>query len=90
MSPDLSTLDGEVTLSAAAQTHDALQPGLALLRGLRRQYVMGRLTHAQLLMVCGLAHELATTTPCPEAVGHGSEQSIASHRGCVADACFSG
>lgn len=40
-----------------------LRSGLALLRGLRRQYVIGRLTHRQLLTVCALAHELARNTP---------------------------
>ncbi len=40
-----------------------LRTGLALLRGLRRQYVLGRLTHRQLRAVCTLAHELASRTP---------------------------
>jgi transcriptional regulator with XRE-family HTH domain len=49
---------------AVAHNHDIdLRTGLALLRGLRRQYVMGRLTHRQLRTVCTLAHELASTTP---------------------------
>ena len=47
-----------------AQSKDIeLRTGLALLRGLRRQYVLGRLTHRQLRAVCTLAHELASKTP---------------------------
>jgi transcriptional regulator with XRE-family HTH domain len=47
-----------------AQSEDIeLRTGLALLRVLRRQYVMGRLTHRQLRAVCTLARELASKTP---------------------------
>lgn len=68
----------ELLHGVGARTRDALQPGLALLRGLRRQYVMGRLTHAQLLTLCGLAHQFAISTPRADSSIHFSEQSVAS------------
>lgn len=57
-------LHGLVQRRPVAKSKDIeLRTGLALLRGLRRQYVMGRLTHRQLRAVCTLAHELACKTP---------------------------
>lgn len=39
-----------------------LRPGLALLRGLRRRYAMGQLSHEQLRQICKLANAFAD--PC--------------------------
>ena len=57
-------MDGAAGHRPVAQGKDIeLRTGLALLRVLRRQYVMGRLTHRQLRAVCALARELASKTP---------------------------
>lgn len=49
------------------QSISDLRTGLALLRGLRSHYVLGRLSHAQLRAICDLASDLATTMPLARA-----------------------